>query len=466
MTCAQHALTIAALLTLVSLGGEPSMADDNVLTNADFADVGADGVPVGWALSVGNPRTAPDLRVLTDDGQRWARFIMRDNGASMGYLAQTASLPAGTRAVRVQARVRCTGDARALDHAVVRVHWGADPMVQPSQTSWLYRHFPDWESINARNARVDVVLPVPIEWANRLTVDVMARWSSGGTVAFSDISVTPCDPPAPVRPRLAVVQGHATGTIDDACAWAADQVAEAAKQGAELVCMGEAINFAGLGIKALDACEAIPEGPMSQALSKAAAEHGIYVVAGIYEIDGDIAYNSAALFGRSGELVGVYRKVHLPSPEVEWGFTPGRSFPVFDTDLGRVGIQICYDHHFAESARALAMNGADIICTPIWGDGRANNTSWPDTARTHAIESGVIYLSSIYSQRDSNIIDRDGIVLVHADGEEGVYSAEVDLTPHAASLYFNDKGVNMPRSFKGVFRTERIPEAYGPIGDW
>ncbi len=47
-----------------------------------------------------------------------------------------------------------------------------------------------------------------------------------------------------------------------------------------------------------------------------------------------------------------------------------------------------------------------------------------------------------------------------------MYSAEVDLTPHAASLYFNDKGVNMPRSFKGVFRTERIPEAYGPIGDW
>ncbi len=442
------------------------MADDSLLTNADFAEVGDDGVPANWELSLGNPRTEPELRVVSDDGQRWVRFQMNDNGASMGYLGQAVILPEGTQAVRVQARVRCTGDARALEHAVVRVHWHADPMVKRSATSWLYRHFPDWEATNARNARVDVVLPVPIDWANRLTLDVMARWAAGGTVSFSDISVTPCDPPAPIHARLAVVQGHAKGSLEDACAWAAEQVAEAARQGADLVVMGEAINFAGLGVKPLDACEPIPGGPLSQALSKAAAEHGIYVVAGIYEQAGDIAYNSAPLFGREGEMIGVYRKVHLPSPEVEWGFTPGRSFPVFDTDIGRVGIQICYDHHFPEASRALAMNGADIICTPIWGDGRANDTAWPSTPRTHAIESGVVYISSIYSQRDSNILDRDGIVLVHADGEEGVFVADVDMTPHAASLYFNEAGVGMPRSFKGVFRTERLPDTYGPISEW
>ncbi|MCD6360879.1 MAG: carbon-nitrogen hydrolase family protein, partial [Armatimonadetes bacterium] len=410
--------------------------------------------------------TAPELHLVADDGERWARFVMRDNGASMGYLSQTVALPDGTEAVRVRARVRCRGDARALDHALIRIYWNAEPPLHNGWPPWLYRHFPDWESINARNARLDVVLPVPIEGANRLRLDLMARWAPGGSVAFSEVSVTPCEPPAPRRVKLAVVQGHAKGTLEDACAWAAEQVAIAAGKGADLVVLGEAINFAGLGIKPLDACEPIPDGPMSRALSRAAAEHHIYVVAGIYERDGDIAYNSAPLFGRNGELIGVYRKVHLPSPEVDRGFTPGDGFPVFDTDIGRVGIQICYDHHFPEAARALAVAGADIICTPIWGDGRSDGTAWPATARAHAIENGVVYVSAIYSQRDSNIIDRDGIVLVHADGEDGVYVAEVDMTPYAANVRIDEEGRNMPRSLKSVWRRERIPQAYGPIGEW
>ena len=442
------------------------MAADNVLVNADFAEVDEDGSPVSWELGLGNPRTAPELRVVSDDGQRWARFRMNDNGASMGYLSQDVTLPDGCEAVRVQALIRCKGDARALDHSVMRVFWNAEPKLHNGWPPWLYRHFLEPDSLNARNARVDVVLPVPMEGANLLRLDLMARWSPGGSVSFSEVSVTPCEAPEPRIVTLAVVQGHAKGTLDDACEWAAEQVATAAEMGADLVVLGEAINAAGLGMKALDTCEPIPGGPMSLALSAAAAKHGIYVVAGIYELAGDIAYNSAPLFGREGELIGVYRKIHLPSPEVDWGFTPGDSFPVFETDIGRIGIQICYDHHFPEASRALAMNGADIICTPIWGDGRSDDTAWPATARAHAIESGVVYVSAIYSQRDSNIIDRDGIVLMHADGEEGVYVAEVDLTPYAANVRIDDKGRNMPRSLKSVWRTERLPDTYGPISEW
>jgi N-carbamoylputrescine amidase len=455
-----------AMVVLTLSGGAMAMADDNLLVNADFVEAGDDGLPAGWELGVGNPGTAPELRVVTDDGTRLARFRMNDNGASMGCLSQEVTLPDGCEAVRVQALIRCKGDARALDHSVVRVFWNAEPKLHNGWPPWLYRHFPEYEVINARNARVDVVLPVPIAGANLLRLDLMARWSPGGSVSFGEVSVTPCEAPEPRIVTLAVVQGHATGTLEDACAWASQQVATAAEMGADLVVLGEAINAAGLGMKALDTCEPIPGGPMSQALSRAAAEHGIYVVAGIYEQAGDIAYNSAPLFGRKGELIGVYRKVHLPSPEVDWGFTPGDGFPVFETDIGRIGIQICYDHHFPEASRALAMNGADIICTPIWGDGRSDDTAWPATARAHAIESGVVYVSAIYSQRDSNIIDRDGIVLVHADGEDGVYVAEVDMTPYAANMRIDESGRNMPRSLKSVWRTERLPDTYGPIGEW
>ncbi|HUS80706.1 MAG TPA: carbon-nitrogen hydrolase family protein [Armatimonadota bacterium] len=443
------------------------MADGaNLLTNADFSAMGEEGVPEGWQLAAGNPLTAPELRIPADDGARWARFTMRENAASMGCLSQQVELPHGCEAVRVQVAIRCRGDARALDHSVVRLYWDSEPRLYKSGPGWLYRHFPDYDVINARSARVDAVIPVPMPGANRLRLDLMAHWSPGGSVAFGQVSVAPCDPPPPRRARLAVVQGYARGTPADACAWAAEQVAGAARQGADLVCLGEAINFAGLGIKPLDACEPIPDGPMSSALSCAAAEHNINVVAGIYERDGDIAYNSAALFGREGQLIGVFRKVHLPSPEVDWGFTPGNSFPVFDTDIGRVGMMVCYDHHFAESARALALNGAEIICVPIWGDGRADDTAWPATARTHAIENGVFYVAAIYSQRQSCVIDRDGMVLVNASGEDGVYTAEVDLTPYAASLHITEEGQNLPRSFKAVYRRERIPEAYRPISEW
>jgi predicted amidohydrolase len=205
---------------------------------------------------------------------------------------------------------------------------------------------------------------------------------------------------------------------------------------------------------------------MSQALMAAADEHDVIVCAGIYEQAGDIAYNSAALFGRDGEFIGKYRKVHLPSPEVDWGFTPGSTYPVFDTDIGRVGIQICYDNVFPEGARALALNGAEVICLPIWGEGRADDTAWPHSPRMMALNNGVAYVCAVYSQRESCVIGPYGRVLATAGGEEGVYVADVDLTPWAAGNNWVEEDRLTPRSYRGVWRSERMPETYGPLMEW
>jgi predicted amidohydrolase len=86
-------------------------------------------------------------------------------------------------------------------------------------------------------------------------------------------------------------------------------------------------------------------------------------VFGIFEREGDAIYNTAALIGRKGELIGKYRKTHLPAVEA-WNETHGDGFPVFETDFGTVGMLICYDILFPEAARCLVLNGAEILFNP------------------------------------------------------------------------------------------------------
>lgn len=108
-------------------------------------------------------------------------------------------------------------------------------------------------------------------------------------------------------------------------------------------------------------------GPTTARLAELALARKTRVAAGIYERDGRAVYKAAVLIDREGRVAGRYRKVSLPGEEVEGGLTPGSSWPVFETDFGRVGMMSCYDVLFPEPARALAAQGAELILLPIWG---------------------------------------------------------------------------------------------------
>lgn len=104
-------------------------------------------------------------------------------------------------------------------------------------------------------------------------------------------------------------------------------------------------------------------GPTITALIALTAELHVHLVAGIAERDGAQLFNSAVLIGPRG-LIGTYRKVHLWDQE-NAVFEPGNAgLPVFDTDLGKLGLLICYDLWFPEASRALALQGAEVICVP------------------------------------------------------------------------------------------------------
>ncbi|MGY4920663.1 nitrilase family protein [Streptomyces sp. 900116325] len=114
--------------------------------------------------------------------------------------------------------------------------------------------------------------------------------------------------------------------------------------------------------------ETIPDGPSLQMFERIAAQHSMYVVGCIVERDGERLYDTAVLVGPDG-YIGRYRKTHLWNTEKLW-FTPGdEGFKVFDTRIGRIGLLVCWDIWFPETARIVSQMGADIICIPtgwVW----------------------------------------------------------------------------------------------------
>jgi predicted amidohydrolase len=141
---------------------------------------------------------------------------------------------------------------------------------------------------------------------------------------------------------------------------------EAAEKGAKLAVLPELCNTGYVfesrsELRAL--AEEIPAGPSTVAWIDAARRLDMHIVAGITERDGEVFYNSAVIVGPSG-YIGRYRKVHLWGEEALY-FTPGDlGFPVFDTPVGKIGCQICYDCWFPESFRLAALQGAELMCVP------------------------------------------------------------------------------------------------------
>lgn len=143
-------------------------------------------------------------------------------------------------------------------------------------------------------------------------------------------------------------------------------VEQAAAQGARLVVLPELANTGYMFASREEAhalAESVPDGPSSRAWIALAQRLDIYLVAGIAERSGGRLYNAAIIAGPDGYL-GTYRKLHL------WGdenlfFEPGDlGLPVFHTELGRIGVAICYDGWFPEVYRLLALRGADIVAVP------------------------------------------------------------------------------------------------------
>jgi N-carbamoylputrescine amidase len=167
--------------------------------------------------------------------------------------------------------------------------------------------------------------------------------------------------------RIACIQMQpAIGKVEDNVAHSVGLIKRATDLGAKLIVLPELSNTGYMfqsREEAFAVAEPIPDGPTVKAWSEIAAKHGLHLVAGICERDGNKLFNSAVLIGPSG-YIGTFRKVHLWNEENLY-FEPGDlGFPVFHTAIGRIGMAICYDGWFPETYRLAALQGADIVCVP------------------------------------------------------------------------------------------------------
>src|SRR5919197_1875057 len=142
-----------------------------------------------------------------------------------------------------------------------------------------------------------------------------------------------------------------------------------------------------------EAAETLPDGPTIQPLRRLARELGLVLIAPLYERCAERRYNSAAVIDADGELLGVYRKHHVPSCHADsyepfYFHQPDLGFPVFDTAAGRVGISICYDRHFPEVARAYGLAQIQVLINVSATGGPASESVWELEQRAHALANG------------------------------------------------------------------------------
>ncbi|HKP37956.1 MAG TPA: nitrilase-related carbon-nitrogen hydrolase [Pyrinomonadaceae bacterium] len=175
-------------------------------------------------------------------------------------------------------------------------------------------------------------------------------------------------------------------------------IADAAKQGVQILCMQEVFTTpyfcAEQTVRWYDAVEKIPDGPTTKLMQETAKKHNMVIIVPIYEeeITG-IYYNTAAVIDADGTYLGKYRKNHIPHVNPgfweKFYFRPGNlGYPAFDTAYARIGVYICYDRHFPEGARALGLNGAEIVFNPSATVAGLSEYLWKLEQPAHAVANG------------------------------------------------------------------------------
>ncbi len=175
-------------------------------------------------------------------------------------------------------------------------------------------------------------------------------------------------------------------------------VDDAAKKGVNMLCFQEIFNTpyfcAEQTTRWYEAVEKVPDGETVQMMQSVAKEYGMVLIVPIYEEEmSGVYYNTAAVIDADGKYLGKYRKTHIPhvAPGFweKFYFRPGNlGYPCFDTAFARIGVYICYDRHFPEGARALGLNGAEIIFNPSATVAGLSEYLWKLEQPAHAVANG------------------------------------------------------------------------------
>ena len=247
---------------------------------------------------------------------------------------------------------------------------------------------------------------------------------------------------------------------------------EAGAKGVQVLCLQEIFAFPyfppSQDVKWYDAAERVPEGETVRRMQELAGKHGMVMVVPVMEeeITG-VYYNTAAVIDADGTYLGKYRKTHIPQVAgfyEKFFFKPGNSgWPVFETAFLKLGVYICYDRHFPEGWRALALNGAEYIVNPSATVSGLSQYLWeleqPAAAVANGVYVGAINRPGTEAPWDigkfygsTYVVNPRGTIMTQAgEDEDALVVADIDLD-----------FVREVRNRWQFFR-DRRPEAYGDL---
>ena len=288
-----------------------------------------------------------------------------------------------------------------------------------------------------------------------------------------------------MKVTAAAVQMNCSRSVEENIAKADKLVRKAAGEGANIILLPELFERQYFCQERrydyYDFAKPLEENDAVKHFRTAAKELGVVLPVSFYERDVNVLYNSAAVIDADGEVLGVYRKTHIPDDhyyQEKFYFTPGNTgFKVWDTRFGRIGVGICWDQWFPETARAMAVMGADLLFYPtaIGGEPILETDSMPHWRRVMQGHAAANFAPVIAANRygtesvspteenggqasalkfygSSFITDEVGEVLTQADREgDCVIMQSFDL-----------EKIRKARLEWGLFR-DRRPECYGII---
>src|SRR5580693_640460 len=248
-------------------------------------------------------------------------------------------------------------------------------------------------------------------------------------------------------------------------------IEEAGKRGVQILGLQEIFNgpyfCPSQDPKWYDAAEAVP-GPTTEAMQAYAKKYQMVMVVPVYEREqAGVYYNTAAVIDADGTYLGKYRKTHIPHTNGFWEkyfFKPGNlGYPVFQTRFGKVGVYICYDRHFPEGARALGLNGAEIVFNPSATVAGLSEYLWKLEQPAHAAANGYFVgavnrvgteapwnIGEFYGQ--SYFCDPRGQIFAQASRDKDeVLTADLDL----------EKIAEVRKTWQ--FFRDRRPDMYGDL---
>ncbi|MFA7419810.1 MAG: nitrilase-related carbon-nitrogen hydrolase [Melioribacteraceae bacterium] len=270
--------------------------------------------------------------------------------------------------------------------------------------------------------------------------------------------------------KIALVQQKASVNKEENISKGIEAVKKAASDGAKIICFAE-LAFTKFfpqnrSAKPLDIAESVP-GKTTELFSKLAKELGVVIILNLYEQDRENTYDSSPVINADGKILGVTRMIHITDYECFYEkdfYTPGNTgAPVYETAFGKIAVAICYDRHYPEYMRALAINGAQIVFIPQAGA----VGEWPEglyeaEMRVAAFQNG--YYTALCNRvgeeeclnfsGESFVCDPDGEVIARAGiGTDEILFCNIDLekndNSHAKRLFMRDRRPELYKEWFG-----------------